>query len=79
MPKAPKVQKTLKDDIDAAEEKANKLLDDPIVEDEADQIADTLDRALTVNTRQIKHGRKNFLNVLFVGEAGTGKTARIEA
>lgn len=72
-------RKTLKDVTDTAVEKADKLLDNPEIEKDPDQIADTLDRALEVNLDEIEDGTHNFLNVLFVGEAGTGKTARIEA
>lgn len=79
MPTKAKTQKTLQDEIDAAEKKADKLLDDPAEVKDPDQIADALDRALVVAKRQIKRGTRNFLNVLFVGEAGTGKTARIKA
>lgn len=79
MPTKAKTQKTLQDEIDAAEKKADKLLDDPAEVKDPDQIVDALDRALVVAKRQIKRGTRNFLNVLFVGEAGTGKTARIKA
>lgn len=38
----------------------------------------TLDKALKHNLREHKWNGRDFLNVLFVGEAGSGKTARIE-
>ena len=38
-----------------------------------------LDRALTVNKRVNRQGGNQFLNILFIGEAGTGKTSRIRA
>lgn len=40
-------------------------------------IEQTLDRALKANLRQAKKGGKEFVNVLLIGEAGTGKTARV--
>ena len=64
---------------DRAEAAAKSMLDHPEVEDNAGQIERELDRALKVNQREIKNGGKNFQNVLFVGAAGTGKTARIKA
>ena len=79
MPTKAKTQKTLQDEIDAAEKKADKLLDDPAEVKDPDQIVDALDRALEVNLDEIEDDTRNFLNVLLVGEAGTGKTARIKA
>lgn len=38
-----------------------------------------LDRALVVNLRKNKRGEGDFTNILFIGEAGTGKTSRIRA
>lgn len=58
---------------------ADKVLDDPVISDESGQIERELDRALKVNKREIANGGHNFQNVLFVGAAGTGKTARIKA
>lgn len=42
-------------------------------------IEDTLDRALVVNKRINRTSGDDYVNVLFVGEAGTGKTSRIRA
>lgn len=64
---------------DKAEQRAKNILDHPEVEENVGQIERELDRALKVNKREIKNGGKNFQNVLFVGAAGTGKTARIKA
>lgn len=64
---------------DRAEAAAKKVLDNPETEDNAGQIESELNRALKVNQREIKNGGTNFQNVLFVGAAGTGKTARIKA
>ena len=58
--------------------KAEQVLDNPTVSSSKGQIESELDRALKVNQREIKNGGKNFQNVLFVGAAGTGKTARIK-
>ena len=58
--------------------KAEKVLDNPAVTSNKGQIESELDRALKVNRREKKNGGKNFQNVLFVGAAGTGKTARIK-
>lgn len=67
-------EETLKDTVD----KAEKVLDNPEVVQNKGQIESTLDRALKVNRREVKRGGKNFSNVLFIGEAGTGKTSRIK-
>lgn len=66
---------TLKAAIDSAE----KILDNPEVYSGSGDIERALDRALRVNRQQIRNGSKNFVNVLFTGPAGTGKTARIKA
>lgn len=66
---------TLKAAIDSAE----KILDNPEVYSGSGDIERALDRALRVNRQQIRNGSKNFINVLFTGPAGTGKTARIKA
>ena len=63
----------------AAEKVADKKLEDPVITDNVGQIESELNRALKVNRREIANGGKNFQNVLFVGAAGTGKTARIKA
>lgn len=39
-------------------------------------IEEVLDRALRVNKREIKYGGNEYVNVLLIGFAGTGKTAR---
>lgn len=66
---------TLKAAIDSAE----KILDNPEVYSGSGDIERALDRALRVNRQQIRNGSKDFINVLFTGPAGTGKTARIKA
>lgn len=68
-------EETLKDKVDQAE----KLLDDPVVVEEKGQIEKELDRALETNLEEIEDDGRNFSNVLLVGEAGTGKTARVFA
>lgn len=45
----------------------------------AGDIEEALDDALEANIDEIETGGNNFQNVLFVGEAGTGKTSRIKA
>lgn len=67
--------KTLKAAIDSAE----KVLDNPEVYSGEGDIEKALDRALRNNRQQIKYGSRNFINVLFTGPAGTGKTKRIQA
>lgn len=66
---------TLKAAIDSAE----KILDNPEVYSGSGDIERALDRALRMNRQQIRNGSKKFINVLFTGPAGTGKTARIKA
>ena len=68
-------EETIKDKVDQAE----KLLDNPVVVEEKGQIEKELDRALEANLEELEDGGRNFTNVLFVGEAGTGKTARVFA
>ena len=67
--------KTLKAAIDSAE----KVLDNPEVYSGEGDIEKALDRALKNNRQQIEYGSRNFINVLFTGPAGTGKTSRIQA
>ena len=67
--------KTLKAAIDSAE----KVLDNPEVYSGEGDIEIALDRALRMNRQQIRNGSRNFINVLFTGPAGVGKTARIKA
>ncbi len=53
--------------------------DETISEDDSQGIIEkTLDRILKANLRINSRGGKEFINVLFEGAAGTGKTARIE-
>lgn len=66
---------TVSDAVDNAE----KVLDKPDVYSGQGDIEKALDRALATNRRLIARGSKDFNNVLFVGAAGTGKTARITA
>ena len=42
-------------------------------------IEQALDRLLRINERTIRHGGTEFVNGLFIGEAGSGKTGRIRA
>ena len=58
---------------------AGEDLGEPLVSDDNGEIETVLNSALRINLRNHKHGNRNFFNVLFVGEAGTGKTARIKA
>ena len=60
-------------------QKANVELDDPLVSDDSGEIESELSDLLEINRDQISQGSRNFQNCLFVGEAGTGKTARIKA
>ena len=59
------------------QELADKVLNDPVTEDEPGQMESILNRLLVVNKRQIARGGKQFVNVLFEGPAGSGKTSRI--
>ena len=52
-------------------------LEEPLVSDDAGEIEAILNDKLADNIRAKRRGNRNFSNVLFVGEAGTGKTARI--
>ena len=67
--------KTLKAAVDSAE----KVLNNPEVYSGEGDIEKALDRALRNNRQQIEYGSRNFINVLFTGPAGTGKTKRIQA
>ena len=58
-------------------EQAKKDIDNEIVADKKSQIESVLDRALRFNKMQRRIGQKNFQNVLFIGEAGTGKSSII--
>lgn len=61
----------------AVQSEANKINAD-VYSGQGD-IEQTLDKALKANQRQVKRGGKEFVNVLLIGEAGTGKTARVFA
>lgn len=65
--------------LKAAVDSAKKILDNPEVYSGSGDIERALDRALRMNKQQIRNGSRNFINVLFKGVAGTGKTARVEA
>ena len=77
-------RKTIKDNTDEIIDKAEKVLDDPVVEDDADQIYSVLDDALRRNKNIKRIAKSNpardadYENVLLIGEAGSGKTARVE-
>ena len=61
-------------------DKTDKVLgDDTDVYSGPGDIENALDDALETNMDEIDGGGRNFQNVLFVGEAGTGKTSRIKA
>ena len=66
---------TIADVVDGAK----KDLDTDLVISNQGVIEDTLDRVLKVNERINKRGGDDFVNVIFVGEGGTGKTKRIRA
>lgn len=66
---------TVADAVDNAE----KVLDKPDTYSGEGDIEKALDKALKTNKRIISHGGRDFNNVLFIGSAGTGKTARITA
>lgn len=63
---------------DAAEQ-AMKDIDNEKVVKSKGQIQSALDWALDYNQEQHELGKKNFQNLLFIGEAGTGKTSIIRA
>lgn len=68
------------DDDSTVEDEADKIanqLDAEVVEDE-DIMFKALDWALDANLEEIESGGRDFKNLLFVGDAGVGKTSRIE-
>lgn len=60
------------------EKQADKVLDKLVEVEEEGQIETVLNEILEVNRDEIASGGDNFVNVLFEGPAGTGKTARIK-
>ena len=60
-------------------QKTENDLEEPLVSNDEGEIEPILNKALRVNLRNQRNGDRNFLNILFVGEAGTGKTARIKS
>lgn len=61
-------------------DKTDKVLgDDTDVYSGSGDIEQALDETLETNLDEIETGGRNFQNILFVGEAGTGKTSRIKA
>lgn len=60
-------------------QKTENDLEEPLVSNDEGEIEAILNKALRVNLRNQRNGDRNFLNILFVGEAGTGKTARIKS
>lgn len=88
--KKKKADQTLGDAVEEIIDNAEQSLDKPVVEEDPDEIFTVLDDALKVNKRNIRNAAKraertgeipkvNYSNVLFVGEAGSGKTSRIQA
>jgi hypothetical protein len=76
----PKVSSTtIADKVDAVADPIN--AEDNVITSESSSgiIEDTLDRALVVNKRINKVNGDDYVNVLFVGEAGSGKSSRIRA
>ena len=77
------VQQAIKDAKSPEEKKdieqAGVVLDEPLVSDDEGQIESVLNHTLSLNLRAHRNNDRNFSNVLFVGEAGSGKTARINA
>lgn len=60
-------------------QKTENDLEEPLVSNDDGEIEAILNKTLRVNLRNQRNGDRNFLNILFVGEAGTGKTARIKS
>ena len=66
------------DELDEAEKELVHILENPEKAYNPGDIEKTLDSALRQNKRMKRTGSKNFVNVLFIGPAGTGKTSRIK-
>ncbi len=73
------VEETVADKIDSLAEPINAEGNVITGASNSGIIEDTLDRALVVNRRINRTSGDDFVNILFVGEAGTGKTSRIRA
>ena len=85
-PKQVKQWLTEADDEDVTIDAHNKAVADQInataqldEDDSKGVIEKTLDRTLKVNLKNQRRGHNHFNNVLFEGNAGTGKTSRIKA
>lgn len=65
--------------VDQAVADAEKKLENPKVVNNAGQIESILDECLEIAQVEKEVGTKDWVNVLFEGPAGTGKTGRIEA
>lgn len=71
---------TLKDEAEAKLEKAADTINaNDIISDDEGDIEKTLNRLLATNKRIVKSDGDEFQNVLLIGEAGIGKTARVRA
>lgn len=81
---------TLGDKVEEIVDNAEETLDEPVVEEDPDLIFRVLDHALAVNRENVEDAIAleemgedptyiQYQNVLLIGEAGTGKTARVEA
>lgn len=82
---------TLGGHVDQILDNATKSLDGPVVEEDPDEMFAVLDESLRESRKILRNALKfykrngkwptnlDFPNVLFVGEAGSGKTARVKA
>ena len=88
--KAAEDETTLGGKVDQIVDQAEETLDEPVVEEDPDLIFRVLDHALAVNKENVEDAIAleemgedptfiQYQNVLLIGEAGTGKTARVEA
>lgn len=88
--KATEDETTLGGKVDQIVDQAEETLDEPVVEEDPDLIFRVLDHALAVNKENVEDAIAleemgedptfiQYQNVLLIGEAGTGKTARVEA